>query len=86
LRPAQANSSQDPISKITRAKWSGDVAQVVDPLPCKHEFKTPVPPKKKKKKKNKVWDWGHSSVEDTRARPCVQSPVPQKEKKRKRIK
>jgi hypothetical protein len=28
-RPAQANSSWDPISKITRAKWTGGVAQAV---------------------------------------------------------
>jgi hypothetical protein len=28
LRPDQANSSQDPISKITRAKWARVVAQV----------------------------------------------------------
>jgi hypothetical protein len=29
-RPAQANGSQDPISKITRAQWTGGVAQAVD--------------------------------------------------------
>jgi hypothetical protein len=29
LKPSQANSLQDPISKITRAKWTGGVAQVV---------------------------------------------------------
>jgi hypothetical protein len=27
--PAQANSSQDPIPKITNAKWTGGVAQAV---------------------------------------------------------
>jgi hypothetical protein len=42
-RPAQANSWQDPISKITRGKWTGGVAQ---PLTL-----NPVPPTKKKKKK-----------------------------------
>jgi hypothetical protein len=38
-RPAQANSLGDetPISKITRAKWTGSVAQVVEKLLCKHE-------------------------------------------------
>jgi hypothetical protein len=41
LRPAQANSSQDPISKITRAKWTGDVAQAVDHLLCKCESMSP---------------------------------------------
>jgi hypothetical protein len=30
LRPAQAEFT-DPISKITRAKWTGDVAQAVEP-------------------------------------------------------
>jgi hypothetical protein len=28
------NSSQDPISKMTRAKWAGGVAQVVEHLLC----------------------------------------------------
>jgi hypothetical protein len=37
LRPAWANRSQDPISKITRAKCTGGVAQVVELLLCKHE-------------------------------------------------
>jgi hypothetical protein len=30
LRPAQANRLQDPISKITRAKWTESVAQAVE--------------------------------------------------------
>jgi hypothetical protein len=34
-RPAWANSSGDSISKITRAKWTGLVAQVVECLLCK---------------------------------------------------
>jgi hypothetical protein len=34
---AQANSSQDLISKITRAKRTGGLAQVVDCLLCKIE-------------------------------------------------
>jgi hypothetical protein len=37
LRPAWANSLKDPISKITRARWTGDMAQVVEHLLCKHE-------------------------------------------------
>jgi hypothetical protein len=37
LRPAQANRSQDPISKITRAKWTGGVAQAAERLLCKCE-------------------------------------------------
>jgi hypothetical protein len=36
-RPAQANSSQDPISKITKAKWIEVVAQAVQCLLCKRE-------------------------------------------------
>jgi hypothetical protein len=34
LRPAQTESAQDPTSKITRAKWSGGVAQVLERLIC----------------------------------------------------
>jgi hypothetical protein len=37
LRTAQANSSRDPIPKITRAKWTEVVAQVVEWTICKHE-------------------------------------------------
>jgi hypothetical protein len=33
-RPAQANSSQNPFSKIIRAKWTGGVAQAVVYLLC----------------------------------------------------
>jgi hypothetical protein len=47
----QANSSQDPISKITRAKWTGSVAQVVERLLCKCKNpKLRLPSHKKKKK------------------------------------
>jgi hypothetical protein len=37
----------DPSSKITRAKWTGGVAQVVDRLLCKWEVlsSNPAPPK-----------------------------------------
>jgi hypothetical protein len=34
-KPAWTNSSGDPISKITRAKWAGGVGQVVELLLCK---------------------------------------------------
>jgi hypothetical protein len=49
LRPAGANSLQDLISKITRTKWTGGVAQA-ECLLCKWKFwvQTPVPSKKKK--------------------------------------
>jgi hypothetical protein len=33
----EANSLQDPISKVTRAKWTEGVAQVVESLLCKHK-------------------------------------------------
>jgi hypothetical protein len=40
LRPAHADSSRDSpisISKIAAAKWTGDAAQAVEHLLCKHE-------------------------------------------------
>jgi hypothetical protein len=49
LRPAWANSSRDLISKITREKWSGGVAQVVECLLWKKQDETTS-----KKKKNPV--------------------------------
>jgi hypothetical protein len=52
LGSAWANSSSYPISKITRAKSTGGVAQVVQHLLCKCEAlsSNPVPLKKKKPK------------------------------------
>jgi hypothetical protein len=32
FRLAQASSSRDPISKITRAKWMGGIAQITEQL------------------------------------------------------
>jgi hypothetical protein len=49
LRPAQKNSFQDPISEMTRAKWTKGVAQAVPRSP---EFK-PQGHQKKKKKEGK---------------------------------
>jgi hypothetical protein len=48
--PAQENSSQDPIFKITRVKWTGGVAQVVEHLFCKGEAlsSNPSPTKEKR--------------------------------------
>jgi hypothetical protein len=40
-----------PISKITRAKWTGDVAQVVKCLLCKYEAINSNPGTTKKKKR-----------------------------------
>jgi hypothetical protein len=48
-----ANSSQDPISKITNAKWTGGIARVVEHLLCKLETLSSNPnPSQKKKKRN----------------------------------
>jgi hypothetical protein len=44
LRPAQTNSSQDPITKITRAKWTGGVAL----RSVNTWVQNPVPPPTKK--------------------------------------
>jgi hypothetical protein len=43
--PAQANSPRDPISKITKAKLTGGVAQAVESLLCKQKpwVQTPFP-------------------------------------------
>jgi hypothetical protein len=62
LRPAQENSSQDPISKITRAKWTAGVPQVVDTKEhlfcnCEALSSTKFLPKKQKKL------WGLQKVE-----------------------
>jgi hypothetical protein len=57
LRPAQANSSQDSISKITIEKWAGGVTQVIENLLCKHKAPSsnpsPIPLPKKKELKVK---------------------------------
>jgi hypothetical protein len=48
-KPAQANSSQDSISKITRAKWTRGVAQAIEL--CKHEAMSSNPSPTKTKQK-----------------------------------
>jgi hypothetical protein len=50
LRPAQARSSWESISKITTAKKTGSLAWVAENLLWKHEVQNQVPSKKKKKK------------------------------------
>jgi hypothetical protein len=53
-RVAQANSLRDPISKITRAKWTGSVEQTVERLLCQSKaLSSNSNPKKKLKKKKK---------------------------------
>jgi hypothetical protein len=55
LRPAWANCSQDSISKITKVKWTGGVAQAIECLLCKCEalssnsIQTQPPPKQTNK-------------------------------------
>jgi hypothetical protein len=51
-RPAQANSSGDSISKMTRAEWTGGVAQVVEYLLCTYKALSSNSSPTKKKKKN----------------------------------
>jgi hypothetical protein len=52
-KPALGNSFQGPMCKITRVKWIGSVAWVVENLFCKCKALSwnPISPKKKKKKK-----------------------------------
>jgi hypothetical protein len=55
LRPAQENRLRDPISKITRAKWTGGVFQVVEHLALQvqsPEFKSQSQQKKKERKES----------------------------------
>jgi hypothetical protein len=49
-RPAWTNNSQDPVSKITRAKWTGGVAQVLECPLCKCEALSSNRSSEKKKK------------------------------------
>jgi 2,3-bisphosphoglycerate-independent phosphoglycerate mutase len=57
LPPAWANKLQDPISKTTRAKWTGDMAQVVEHLLFKRDAlsSNSHPIKRKKKKREKLF-------------------------------
>jgi hypothetical protein len=54
-RTAQANSSQDLISKITRAKWTRGVAQAVEHLLCKNKLQS----HQKKKKVYVTSQWNY---------------------------
>jgi hypothetical protein len=53
LKTAQADSSRDPISKITTEKWTGGVDQVAKHLLCKYKALSSNPSTTKKKKKKK---------------------------------
>jgi hypothetical protein len=54
LRPAQANSSRDPIFKITRAKWTGGVAHTGEHLLSKCEALSSKPTTTKKRKEKNL--------------------------------
>jgi hypothetical protein len=43
LRPNGVSSSQDCISKISKAKWIGGVAEMINHLHCKHHFTSQIP-------------------------------------------
>jgi hypothetical protein len=58
LRPAWANSSWDPISKITKDKWTGDVAQKVGCLLCKCKALNSNPSPTKNIYVYIWWHWG----------------------------
>jgi hypothetical protein len=51
-RPAQVNNFQDPIFKITRAKWTEGVIQTVECLLCKSEALSSNPRPATKKNEN----------------------------------
>jgi hypothetical protein len=53
---SRTNSSWDPRSKITRAKWIGSMNQAVESLLCKHEALSSNPSLTKKEKKRKIQD------------------------------
>jgi hypothetical protein len=53
LRSAQANNSQDSISKISKEKWAEGVTQAVEHLFCQCKALSSNPSHTRKKKKNK---------------------------------
>jgi hypothetical protein len=56
--PAQGNSSQDPISKITTKKWTRGMAQVVESLLCKGKAMSSNPTLTNNKTKNEKQNGG----------------------------
>jgi hypothetical protein len=72
LRAAQANSLQDPISKIARAKWTRDVAQIVKCLLCKCKALSSNPSLTEKNWNGskilmwdqKIWNYYRKTLED----------------------
>jgi hypothetical protein len=56
-RPAQAKSSQEPISKLSKEKWTGGVAEVIKCLLWKYKTLSLNHSPTKKKKKKKLYDY-----------------------------
>jgi hypothetical protein len=54
VRGQRQTVRETPISKTTSAKWTGDVAQAVKHLVCKHEAKF-KPPSHQKIGEKKMW-------------------------------
>jgi hypothetical protein len=73
LRPARANSLEVPSPKITIAKWTRSVAQVVELKALSSNFS-----RTKKKKKKKQFKGSLSYI----VRPCVKKPANQANKKK----
>jgi hypothetical protein len=69
-RPAWANSSQYPISKISRAKQTGGVVEVVEHLLCKNEALSSNPSCAERKRTEEFQE-GHGKTNTTRHSPPV---------------
>jgi hypothetical protein len=54
LKPVQANSSREPISKTTRAKWIEGMAQAAEYLLCKCEALISNNTQEKEKEKKEI--------------------------------
>jgi hypothetical protein len=62
-RPALTNGSRDPISKITKAKWTEVVAQAVEHLLCKGKALSSNPsPTKNKQTKTRTIIWSRDTT------------------------
>jgi hypothetical protein len=72
LKPAQANSCRDSISKITKAKWNEGVAQAVQQLLCKHKAQCSNPiPQKTKQNKNNLQEYLHELYSQIQVPPLI---------------
>jgi hypothetical protein len=73
LRSAPTNSSWEPISKITRVKWTGGRAQVVECLLCKHKALSSNlhPTKQNRLWIYLLWLWHNTDYEDLTFNPYM---------------